>query len=66
MFIAGVKLAAMFIGFTAILVGTFYFGMPKVDPYVPFSRFPVQLLTISEDREVIKLPRSFADLQALK
>ncbi|ORY33423.1 hypothetical protein BCR39DRAFT_563941 [Naematelia encephala] len=50
LFIAGLKFAALFFVFTAVVVGTFWFGLPKLEP---------------EDRVVLKLPRSFADLQAL-
>jgi len=32
MFTAGIKLAMLFFVFTAIVAGTFYFGMPKLDP----------------------------------
>jgi hypothetical protein len=32
MFVAGVKLSLLFVVFTAVLAGTFYFGMPKLDP----------------------------------
>ncbi|WVO12526.1 hypothetical protein L204_100126 [Cryptococcus depauperatus] len=50
LFKATVKLVILFTIFTAIVVGTFYWGMPKLD---------------AEDRGAIKLPKSFADLQAL-
>lgn len=30
--VAGVKFSLLFIIFTAILVGTFYFGLPEMDP----------------------------------
>ncbi|KAL7419082.1 hypothetical protein Q5752_005918 [Cryptotrichosporon argae] len=49
-FVAGVKLAALFFVFTAVVVGTFWFGLPPLD---------------EADRPLLKLPRSFADLQAL-
>lgn len=32
MFTAGVKLAVLFMCFTVLVAGTFYFGMPKLDP----------------------------------
>ena len=32
MFVAGVKLSLLFFVFTAVVAGTFYFGMPKLDP----------------------------------
>lgn len=51
LFVAGVKLAVLFVVFTAVLVATFWLGMPTLDP---------------EDKGTVKLPRSFADLQALK
>lgn len=51
LFVTGVKLAGLFMVFTAILLGTFYWGIPTLDP---------------EDRSVLKLPRSFEDLQNLK
>lgn len=51
LFITGVKLAVLFMLFTAVLVGTFYWGIPALDP---------------EDKGVLKLPRSFEDLQNLK
>ncbi|KAK8853226.1 hypothetical protein IAR55_003928 [Kwoniella newhampshirensis] len=50
LFVTAVKLGVLFAIFTAIVVGTFYYGMPKLD---------------KEDKAVLKLPRSFADLQAL-
>ncbi|CAD6577979.1 MAG: hypothetical protein TREMPRED_002076 [Tremellales sp. Tagirdzhanova-0007] len=50
LFVTGVKLSLLFIIFTGLVVGTFWFGMPKLDP---------------EDRGTMKIPRSFADLQAL-
>lgn len=31
-FVAGVKLGILFIVFTAIVAGTFWFGLPQVDP----------------------------------
>ncbi|WWC91704.1 uncharacterized protein L201_006650 [Kwoniella dendrophila CBS 6074] len=49
-FVTAVKFSILFTIFTAVVVITFYFGMPKLDP---------------EDKGVLKLPRSFADLQAL-
>lgn len=51
LFVTGVKLAVLFMVFTSIVVGTFYWGIPTLDP---------------EDRAVLKLPRSFEDLQNLK
>jgi hypothetical protein len=51
LFITGVKLAVLFVVFTSIVVGTFYWGIPTLDP---------------EDRAILKLPRSFEDLQNLK
>lgn len=51
LFVAGVKLAVLFMLFTAVLVGTFYWGVPALDP---------------KDKGVLKLPRSFEDLQNLK
>ncbi|WVR07671.1 hypothetical protein IAU60_004713 [Kwoniella sp. DSM 27419] len=48
--LAGLKFALLFLVFTAVVVGTFYFCLPKMDP---------------EDKGLLKLPRSFADLQAL-
>ncbi|WVR00166.1 hypothetical protein IAU59_007308 [Kwoniella sp. CBS 9459] len=48
--LAAVKFAILFVVFTAIVVGTFYFCLPKMD---------------QGDKAVLKLPRSFADLQAL-
>jgi hypothetical protein len=30
-FVAGVKLAGLFVVFTAVLVATFYWGIPRVD-----------------------------------
>ncbi|WVF72975.1 hypothetical protein IAT40_007793 [Kwoniella sp. CBS 6097] len=48
--IAAFKFAILFVVFTAIVVGTFYFCLPKMD---------------EGDKAVLKLPRSFADLQAL-
>lgn len=51
LFVTGVKLAVLFMIFTAVLVGTFYWGIPALDP---------------EDKAVLKLPRSFEDLQNLK
>ncbi|OCF38102.1 transmembrane protein [Kwoniella heveanensis BCC8398] len=48
--IAAFKFAILFIAFTAIVVGTFYFCLPKMD---------------EGDKAVLKLPRSFADLQAM-
>lgn len=50
LFVAGFKLSLLFIIFTSVVAGTFYFGLPPFDP---------------EDKEVIKLPRSFDDLLAL-
>ncbi|TYJ58825.1 hypothetical protein B9479_000257 [Cryptococcus floricola] len=50
LFVAAVKLGILFAVFTLVVVGTFYFGMPKMDP---------------EDKGAVKLPRSFADIQAL-
>ncbi|WWD19642.1 hypothetical protein CI109_104104 [Kwoniella shandongensis] len=50
LFVTAVKLGILFAIFTTIVVGTFWFGMPKLD---------------KEDKGVLKLPRSFADLQAL-
>jgi hypothetical protein len=32
LFVTGVKLSVLFIIFTAVVVGTFWFGMPQVDP----------------------------------
>ncbi|KIR34080.1 transmembrane protein [Cryptococcus deuterogattii MMRL2647] len=49
-FVAAFKLGILFAIFTAIVGITFYWGMPKLD---------------EEDKGTIKLPRSFADLQAL-
>ncbi|WWC72031.1 uncharacterized protein I206_105990 [Kwoniella pini CBS 10737] len=49
-FVTAVKFSILFTIFTIVLVCTFYFGMPKLD---------------KEDKGVVKLPRSFADLQAL-
>jgi len=51
LFVTGVKLAVLFMVFTSVVVGTFYWGIPTLDP---------------EDRAVLKLPRSFEDLQNLK
>lgn len=51
LFVTGVKLAVLFMLFTAVLVGTFYWGIPALDP---------------EDKGTLKLPRSFEDLQNLK
>jgi hypothetical protein len=51
LFVTGVKLAVLFMVFTTVVVGTFYWGIPTLDP---------------EDRAVLKLPRSFEDLQNLK
>lgn len=51
LFVTGVKLAGLFMIFTAVLVATFYWGIPALDP---------------EDKGVLKLPRSFEDLQNLK
>jgi hypothetical protein len=51
LFMAGIKFVVLFVAFTALVAGTFWFGIPKLD---------------QKDREVIKLPRNFADLQALK
>lgn len=51
LFVTGVKLAVLFMIFTAVLVGTFYWGIPALDP---------------EDKAILKLPRSFEDLQNLK
>ena len=31
-FVAGVKLGILFAGFSALVLGTFWFGMPSVDP----------------------------------
>jgi hypothetical protein len=31
-FVAGVKLSILFAGFSALVLGTFWFGMPTVDP----------------------------------
>ncbi|CAK9782374.1 unnamed protein product [Cutaneotrichosporon oleaginosum] len=50
LFMTGVKLSVLFAVFSALVLGTFWFGMPKVEP---------------EDRPALKLPRSFADLQGL-
>ncbi|WVQ84413.1 hypothetical protein IAT38_006565 [Cryptococcus sp. DSM 104549] len=50
LFVAAVQLGVLFAIFTLIVVGTFYWGMPKLD---------------KEDRDAVKLPKSFADLQAL-
>jgi hypothetical protein len=50
LFMTGVKLSVLFALFSALVLGTFWFGMPKVEP---------------EDRPALKLPRSFADLQGL-
>ncbi|WWC64564.1 uncharacterized protein I303_107175 [Kwoniella dejecticola CBS 10117] len=49
-FVTAVKFSILFTIFTVVVVCTFYFGMPKLD---------------EEDKGVVKLPRSFADLQAL-
>ena len=51
LFVASIKLGVLFVVFTGVVVGTFYFGVPKLE---------------AEDKAVMKLPRSFADLQALK
>lgn len=51
LFVAAFKLGILFAVFTAIVGITFYWGMPKLD---------------DEDKGIIKLPKSFADLQALK
>ncbi|WRT70212.1 uncharacterized protein IL334_007207 [Kwoniella shivajii] len=48
--ITAIKFSILFTIFTIIVVGTFYFGLPKLD---------------SEDKKVIKLPRNFQDLQEL-
>ncbi|EIW72098.1 hypothetical protein TREMEDRAFT_58251 [Tremella mesenterica DSM 1558] len=50
LFVAGVRLAVLFMIFTSIVAGTFYWGVPKLE---------------EADKGVLKLPRSFADLQAL-
>ncbi|WVQ72641.1 hypothetical protein IAR50_002200 [Cryptococcus sp. DSM 104548] len=50
LFVAAVKLGVLFAVFTLVVVGAFYFGMPKMDP---------------EDKGAVKLPKSFADIQAL-
>ncbi|BEI86927.1 hypothetical protein CcaverHIS002_0702730 [Cutaneotrichosporon cavernicola] len=50
LFMTGVKLSILFAVFSALVLGTFWFGMPNVEP---------------EDRPALKLPRSFADLQGL-
>jgi hypothetical protein len=34
-FKAGVKLAVLFAIFAGVVFGTFYYGLPGVDPYVP-------------------------------
>lgn len=34
-FRAGVKLAILFAIFATVVFGTFYYGLPGVDPYVP-------------------------------
>ncbi|KAL1412714.1 hypothetical protein Q8F55_000461 [Vanrija albida] len=48
--VATIKLSVLFTVFSVLVLGTFWFGMPKVS---------------EEDRPALKLPRSFADLQAL-
>ncbi|OWZ67408.1 hypothetical protein AYX15_01553 [Cryptococcus neoformans] len=50
LFVAAFKLGILFAVFTAIVGITFYWGMPKLD---------------DEDKGTVKLPKSFADLQAL-
>lgn len=66
-FVAGVKLAGLFLVFTAVLVATFYWGIPRVDKSV-FLLYLCWMVLIAcrVDRPALKLPRSFADLQALK
>ncbi|OCF77319.1 transmembrane protein [Kwoniella mangroviensis CBS 8886] len=49
-FITAIKFSILFTIFTIVVVITFYFGMPKLD---------------KEDRGLVKLPRSFKDLQDL-
>ena len=39
LFVAGVKLALLFLAFTGVVVGTFWYGMPPVDPCVYFPFF---------------------------
>lgn len=51
LFKAGVKLSILFALFSALVMGTFYFGLPKVEP---------------DDRPALKIPRSFDELKALK
>ncbi|KAL7418482.1 hypothetical protein Q5752_006940 [Cryptotrichosporon argae] len=48
--VAAVQLALLFVVFAAVLVGTFYWGLPRLD---------------DADRGAVRLPRSFADVQAL-
>ncbi|TXT05946.1 hypothetical protein VHUM_03707 [Vanrija humicola] len=50
MMVATIKLSVLFAVFSILVLGTFWFGMPKVS---------------DEDRPALKLPRSFADIQAL-
>ncbi|WVW86185.1 hypothetical protein I302_108226 [Kwoniella bestiolae CBS 10118] len=49
-FVTAVKFSILFTIFTIVVVVTFYFGMPKLS---------------EEDRGMVKLPRSFKDLQDL-
>ena len=67
LFVTGVKLSLLFIIFTGLVVGTFWFGMPKLDPFA-FLTLLVESQADGrrEDRGTMKIPRSFADLQALK
>ncbi|KAJ9104739.1 hypothetical protein QFC19_003880 [Naganishia cerealis] len=51
LFEAGWKFSALWIVFTVLMAGTVWMGLPRLDP---------------EDKSSLKLPRSFADLQALK
>ena len=62
-----IKFSVLFVIFTAVVAGTFWFGTPKLEPSVPYWFILKSVLILSsEDGKVIKLPRSFADLQALK
>jgi hypothetical protein len=55
LFVAGVKLALLFMLFMAVVVGTFWFGMPPVDPYVLSTSLLAQFLSMALQRHSISL-----------
>ena len=44
LFVTGVKFSLLFIIFTGIVVGTFWFGMPKLDPFAFLTLWPMLIL----------------------